>query len=496
MDTIRTTALAAKSLYQKYAKEIAVAFSVVMALLYIVRIFDNNFWGDEAYTALITNKSVGDMVAETAADNHPPLYYLIVQIFCFFLGQSGPVLHFVSVVPYIITLCLALTVIWNKFGPETAMVLIALVSFTDNGITYNVEVRMYSWGYLFVLLSYLALYDVIFTSSAKSYAAFTAASLAAAYTHYYALISVAFFYALLIAMALFYRRSMLKNTLICSGITVAVYLPWFVFLVKAVMRNSKGYWIDSAPSILGCLQQLFKAKTIISIMIFAVFVFSIAAALAYESGLAKTENSGKEWFITIDFSKHKITPAALWIIGGLISILGTIFAGELVSAIFRPMFIVRYLVPVSVVAWLLTGVGISKCRLKYLYTAIVVGLMLIFGGHKFIWQCNYEKELNDRLAYTLEQTADDIQQDDMIITNVSHINWTISDYYYPGVKHELIDMSAEPDLDENTDYWLICDHVVTQEEELLYTQKGYALNMIVEYGQLGVHDVWIYKIAG
>lgn len=175
-------------------------YAVILFILNFVRIFDNNFWGDEAFTTNLIANTVSVILQKTAADVHPPLYYLIVKIGYILVGNRGWMFHFISLIPCAIILLFSMTVIWNRFGKIPAIILMTLSTLSDNAVKYNVEVRMYSWGALFVLLSFYCLYLILTEESTKHYILFMLSSLAAAYTHYYCLIAVAFFYLVLLVL--------------------------------------------------------------------------------------------------------------------------------------------------------------------------------------------------------------------------------------------------------------------------------------------------------
>lgn len=132
------------------------------------------------------------MLQVTAADNHPPLYYLFTQLLYHLLGNHGYVYHLSALIPYGLILILACTVIFRQFGLIPAVVVSTFASLTDTAIMFNVEARMYSLGAFFVLAAYLALHNILHSGKTSDWVIFSVASLCAAYTHYYALISVAF----------------------------------------------------------------------------------------------------------------------------------------------------------------------------------------------------------------------------------------------------------------------------------------------------------------
>lgn len=63
-------------------------YALVLFAMHFVRIFDNSFWGDEGFSIGLAQMNVFEMLQVTAADNHPPLYYLFTQLLYHPSGQS------------------------------------------------------------------------------------------------------------------------------------------------------------------------------------------------------------------------------------------------------------------------------------------------------------------------------------------------------------------------------------------------------------------------
>lgn len=199
-------------------------YALVLFAMHFVRIFDNSFWGDEGFSIGLAQMNVFEMLQVTAADNHPPLYYLFTQLLYHLLGNHGYVYHLSALIPYGLILILACTVIFRQFGLIPAVVVSTFASLTDTAIMFNVEARMYSLGAFFVLAAYLALHNILHSGKTSDWVIFSVASLCAAYTHYYALISVAFFYLALLSL-LPQDKSNFKKILITYCAAVVVYLP-------------------------------------------------------------------------------------------------------------------------------------------------------------------------------------------------------------------------------------------------------------------------------
>lgn len=454
-----------------YWRLAATVFATVLVILNLLRIFDNNFWGDEAFTIRLSGMSVPEMLRATAEDVHPPLYYGIVQLFCKVFGYTGVVYHLASFVPYVLVIVLALTVIWKWFGMEASVLLITLASLLETAVSFHVEVRMYSWGSLFMLASFLALYSIFTQNRTRDYVWFVLASLAGAYTHYYCLVSVAFFYVILIGLALIKREAYFKKTLIACLVTVAAYLPWLIVLLQTFQRTMGDFWMTNIPYLKDCLGYLFSGK--LQYVLFGIMLLAVALTA---------------WNQRKDFGK------VLWLAAGMSSIFGTILVGNLVSRIFRPVFIVRYLYPVAIIAWALLAVGIAGCKYKRLYCTILTVALLVTCIPQYVYTFQTEKSQDVLLAQTLEATSEITGEDAVILTNLEYLDWTVLDYYYPEVEHILLDTAEIPVLDKKHTYWLMLQGEILADVVTQLEVQGYAADTVVENGTLGTNPVRIYKL--
>ncbi len=466
-------------------------YTAILFGLNAIRVFDQNFWGDEAYTVIILRRNLWDMIDMIAKiDSHPPLYYVICKFISSIAGTSGIVYHTISLIPYAVILVVSLTLICKWFGPHASVILITLTSLLPSAITYNVEVRMYSWGALFILLSYLGLYQILKDGKCKDYVLFTVFSLASAYTHYYCLLSVAFFYLILICDAFVCKtkKKIISTALLCIG-AILGYLPWLGFLLTGIRRHINGFWATEIPSIATCMEYIFDTKygIILLVMLFLMATIKIL----YESGILQLENETK-FLICINLKNLHFTTGCAWILAGFICIFGTIVTGIVVSAIFRPLLVIRYIYPVLIIAWLILAVCISSMKWRSIYTVAVVLCILVSTIPEYTNTYVYEKASNESLKETLDATKNIIGQEDIILTNHVFIHITVSECYYPGVKCQMLDETLE--INSQRKYWLIVDENL----ESMLMQKEMNLEdgfEIITSGNLGMIPVWIYQIT-
>lgn len=471
---------------------LAILYTAALFLLNFIRIFDNNFWGDEAYTIRLTRMSIPDMLAETAADVHPPLYYMLVKLVSSILGYRGAVFHLTSLIPYGITLILAITVLWKRYGKVTSLVFITLASILPNAVQYNVEVRMYSWGALFVLLSYLFLRQILSRARAADYVGFVLFSLAAAYSHYYCLISIAFFYVTLIVVALFKHEILLRKILICCIAAVMGYLPWFFTLLQTFERTTDDFWMMWIPTIEECIGFLFSGSC--QYLLFAILMGSMAAFFLQQLYASKTTAAAKvSNELSVRLFGFFLSVDAIWVAAGAFSFFGTALVGIIVSKLIRPLFIVRYLYPVSIVAWLMLGFCVSKLKGRRVYAVIVLVLIFISGVPRYRDTYLSERAENVRMQETLDSTVSYMDSDDIILTSLAQIDWTISDYYYPGVPHQLISPEELPALATGKEYWIILETPLPESISSRLSSQEYAWEELVSDGILGTSTVFIYR---
>lgn len=456
---------------------IVLSYAVFLFFLHFVRLFDNNFWADEAFTINLVHSNIFNIIKITAADVHPPLYYLIVKLFCEIFGYTGMVYHLVSFVPYVVLLCLGITVIWSWFGKETSIIFITFASLLTTSVQMIVEVRMYTWSGLFIMISFLCLYKILTENKILYWTLFVVASLCAAYIHYYCLISVAFFYIFIIFHALFRAQHTIKRMLVMCVITILGYLPWFFVLLESFMRSKEDFWLEEPQEILYCLEYIFQSK--FSLFYLVVFLFGVIC-LTIRDNIFDKDKRNKDMLI--------------WIFAGASSLFGTMIVGTAISLLVRPMFIARYLFPISVVIWMLLGIVISRFKYKRIFAIIITCMMMLSGLQEYNRVYLKEKQSNETLEETLEVTTAMMDSDDIIVTDNMYIIWAVAETYYP--ENECIpirDFDKLADLNET--YWFILSEKLDNSQIEVWEQSGFVVELIKRKGVLGTYPVSIYKFS-
>lgn len=481
------------SLSWSWARKACVVFTAILFLMHFVRIFNFDFWGDEAFSVLLARMSVPEMLAVTAGDVHPPFYYLTLMAANRLFGDAGWAYNLVSLVPYGLTMLLALTVVWKSFGGSAAIILIACQSLMTSAVTYNVEVRMYSWAAFFVLVAYVWLLRVMNHGTVADWVIFCVASLAAAYTHYYALIMAAFLYLGLIVFHVV-RRLPLRRIIVACAATLAGYSPWLLVLVQTLERTAGNFWMTTVPSLSESLLFPFNVGGAqIARFLLCLFILGVVCAVLKGAGVVRTSKEDGRWELTVSSRLTLIGDQTFWILTGVICFLGTIVVGLAVSELIHPVFALRYLYPACSMVWLLLGVLVAQFGIRKLLSALLVALVLWVGIPNYEKVRAEEMSIQESQADTMEK-MEGVEPGGCFLTDVAHLEWSVLQCDYPGVDTELVSVDNLPTLDVSRSYWLVLSTDLSGGYDVWLSDEGFEAIEVVSGGWIGRSYVNVYRL--
>lgn len=227
---------------------------IALGIIFItIPVFHNNLWFDESYSVGMANKSFIDIWQIGSNDVHPILYYWILHLIYIIFGSNIYLYRIASMIPIAILGILGYTHIKKDFGEKEGILFSFFTFFLPIASVYSAEIRMYTWGMLFVTIMAIYAYRIYKKSSTKNWIIFAIFSLASAYTHYYALATAGiinlllFIYLLKNAIKQKSYTKELKSFTISAIVQIILYIPWLYSLLNQITGVSKGYWI-SAPS--------------------------------------------------------------------------------------------------------------------------------------------------------------------------------------------------------------------------------------------------------
>ncbi len=393
--------------------------------------FARDIWYDELFTVGMIEHSYGDLIAFTARDVHPPLYYCIVRFvveLCKLIAkQADPIIiaKLVSVIPYFGLFAYSVTFIRKRFGLFTGGLVFFCVIAMPQLSAYTVEVRMYGWALFFVTAAFLHAYGTGDMSAEIKMgrlhgAALVVYGLAAAYTQYFACVAVVMVYLYVLLVFMRRDRGRIREWLLWVGISIAGYLPWLFALYRQITTVRENYWILPLTwrSLGGCVKFLMKPafaderlNTVLAVLLFTVYIaiWGYQAVKLYHSG----RESERFWFVT----------------AGIGVLTGLVLFGFVSSFLLRPIFVYRYMIPALGCFWLSFALGVDYilCKPKI---GIVVTILAVVIGLRDYRAFMGEEEYKAVNMKETQKALSLIGPEDAVLYNFDQVQ-AVTGYYLP-----------------------------------------------------------------
>jgi hypothetical protein len=324
-----------------------IAFSVFLC-------FSPDIWYDELFSVEFAIRPVSEMINLTAADVHPPLYYIILHYaieigssiaraegFTGGLGSEFGTMYLQvlsakisCVVPYVILFIYGITCIRKRHGILAGGLFSASLIALPNLADYTVEIRMYSWLILFITA--MCIHTKPFITGdvngrmvrgldiKKAFPVFVY-GLLACYTQYYAAVAVASVYAFLVIYSIRKNVWQLGIVFIIMNLTFICYLPWISVVFSQAGTVSENYWIQPLTwRSLGGIAKYLVLPSFTNVMVGYVFAGILVVMIMLAVFLGR--KNVYMWFL-------------------FAPITGIVIAGFVASILIRPVFVYRYMMP-------------------------------------------------------------------------------------------------------------------------------------------------------
>lgn len=434
--------------------------SVMMLGKSLMLCFCSDIWYDELFTVGMIEHSYGELIRFTAADVHPPLYYCIVK---FFIELCKPIIpgadtvimaKLASILPYGILLLYSVMFIRRRFGMLVAGLFSFCILSMPQLSAYTVEVRMYGWAMFFVTAAFLHAGELT-----KSYvnqeamhckhsslhtAALVLYGLAAAYTQYFACVAVGMVYLYVLIVFILWDRSRIKEWLVCVTVSSAGYAPWLVALAGQLHAVRENYWILPLTwrSFGGCVKFLMKPAFTSDILnvVWALLltcgcsgaaVYVVMRALRVCNHSKMTEEDKLSYNSRVLDAQWQEKDRAVFILAGVGVLAGLVTFGFLVSLLFRPVFVYRYMIPAAGCFWLSMAVAIDTlCKLKYKSAAYILLFLLGVAGLRDYRAFMGEEEYKAVCMRETRTALALIGREDSVLYNFDQVQ-AVTGYYLP-----------------------------------------------------------------
>lgn len=356
--------------------------------------FTVSLWGDEGFSAILSMKSVSEIISIIIRDTSPPLYNLSEHFWFLLFGTSEVAIRSLSFVYYLIAVFFAFKIaslFWNK---KTAIISTALVFLNPFFFTYAFEGRMYS------ILAAMVVGSFYFFLK-KNWVGYVIFATLALYSHHFAIFAL-FFQGLWFVKEVLAKNKKLVKPMFFSFLAIGfLYSPWIYPLYTQTKMVGGGFWLGT-PSFNDLKELIYKyLATGIQSPFSKVALWFVLAGLAVR---VWTKDLGKSFFLLLWF---------------LVPIL-TVF---LISQKFQSIFFDRYMLFSIPPAMILLGSNL-RGKISGALILCVIFLFLVIDVNYFF---NPTKRPFREFSEVVKQ---ELRGDDFLINwnSASHHLWETKYY--------------------------------------------------------------------
>jgi mannosyltransferase len=401
------------------ARRVHLEILLIILLAFGLRLYAidrQDLWGDEAFSVWLSSQPLPEVVAG-GADTHPPLYPFLLYLWLHLAGSSPFAVRSLSALIGVLTVPCVYVLGRRAFGQASGTLAGLLAAASPILIYYSQETRMYGLVTLLAAASvYWAMRIYRQPRSLGAWSGYLLATLAAAYTHYYAFFVILAEDLVLLFFLLRQRqRVALGRWLAGQGVVALAYLPWIAvqsgFLGGKVSTRFAEWNLTTALRIAGETVRAFSAGLgalpAVAWVAAALFLTAIGAGL----WVAMDRQRAEAWLI----AAYLVLPLALaWIVNPIM-----------------PFFYPRYLLLLVPGFYVLAAAGIMvwgrlwRPAAALLLTVLFIGSAYGLQGYYF-GQAGVKGRYGQMMAYI---QAHALPGDAIILAN--QLQRPIFEYYRP-----------------------------------------------------------------
>jgi len=224
---------------------------------------DRSLWFDEAYTWRLSKFSPGEVIRRSSLDNYPPLYFLVLKGWCALFGETTEAMRALSVIcgaaagvgMYGVAREIVLFDSDAAFSrrPEAyALLTAAIVALAPLQVRWGWEVRMYAMGAALAAFASWSLLRALREARAvMPWCFYVGFAVAFAYTHLYALLTIAAHAIFVVGNLLVQQRAgvgpsrlgpQVRRAVLAFGAVAVGFLPWAPSMMRQAAQVKADFW--------------------------------------------------------------------------------------------------------------------------------------------------------------------------------------------------------------------------------------------------------------
>jgi mannosyltransferase len=379
------------------------ALAVVAALLRWLDLCEQGLWLDEAFSVWMARQPVADLLRWIVAiDQHPPLYYLLLNGWLRVAGDGEAAVRSLSALFGTATIPAIYLLTRRLLGVAPAAAAALLLALSPFHVRFAQEARMYTLLTVNATLALGALAHLLTGDRRRRWWAlfilFSAATLLSHNTAvlYLLVVNIAMGAAVLLApqtRGLALPR--LRDWLWAQAAILLLWAPWVPAFVRQARAVDAEFWIQ--PPTAEAIGDTLKTFVSFHAPAGAVWIWG-AAVLALALGVVALARR----------------PALLALLALLMA---TPFVAELFVSLRRPIFYDRTLIWTTVPLFVLAAAGLGRARAIAIPATVAVGVLLV--GNVLSLQAYYEHFTKEQWREAAAFVADRAGENDLLLFNAT-----------------------------------------------------------------------------
>jgi mannosyltransferase len=337
--------------FEQYFVWIAVTAAIVAGLVSLWIGLMQSVWFDEAYSILVANQPLSEIVRLTGVDTHPPLYYIVLKGWAGVFGWSELALRSFSVIAMSGAVFVGALLVRRLFGVKAALFSLVFLVLAPFLLRYGFEIRMYALASLIGVTATYVLVRAVAEKDSRTqwwlYAGYAILVALGVYTLYYtAILWITHVVWLLWLVRTNKQPAFRQRWWLAYLGSVALFLPWLpTFLSQmnngALAPISQQLTVENMVGIISfwfLYQPSWQLSGLLSLVIVGIISYLVYVLVGAFRRVSKEQRR-----YLVLFALYIGVPV---LIVALISLL-------------RPMYVERYLAHVSIGIALLLGTAFS-----------------------------------------------------------------------------------------------------------------------------------------
>jgi len=447
----------------KFAGRRITRYSVALLAIVLIGLFlrvynlaTQSFYWDEVFSAVTAQLTLPRIVAATAHDVHPPLYFFILHYWVALFGASDFTIRFLSLLFAVLAIPMVYLLGRHLFDKEVGLVGAFILAFSSFNIQYSQEARMYTLMLFLTLISMYFFVRFVERTSLAISVGYVLSTVLLLYTHVFGLLVVFAQNVYLVTLVLFSpdRTFRLREWLGLEAVVIALFGPWIVVLIdKALSVETSAVPGPTGPTADTIVQwtlapyantlvqtfATYSGTTALLVIFFALAIFALftyrklRGSMDWKAPLKALESCSWELKISNTVSVYFL---AVWLLTiSALPLIGTRFAAQMYFGRSELIYPARYLIGASVALFLLAAKGLRNINYTYAKLAVICVIIILSAVNL---QTYYSTIPKPQAREATSFVEGNLRSGDLVLVAPEHLKY-VFDYY-----------SKRPDIDVTT----------------------------------------------